>query len=82
MPLPRVEILGLDDAIHTGQSEEHLIIECNKKNDFKVGDLFYALPYHICPTVSKYNRAYTIENHIHTGYWDIEARDYQIELNI
>tara|TARA_A100000164_G_scaffold121532_1_gene107414 strand:+ start:4004 stop:5113 length:1110 start_codon:yes stop_codon:yes gene_type:complete len=82
MPLPRVEILGLDDALHKGQSEEHLIIEYNKKNDFKVGDLFYALPYHICPTVSKYNRAYTIENHIHTGYWDIEARDYQIELNI
>ena len=82
MPLPRVEILGLDDAIHTGQSEEHLIIECNKKNDFKVGDLFYALPYHICPTVAKYNRAYTVENHIHTGYWDIEARDYQIELNV
>jgi hypothetical protein len=39
------------------------------------------LPYHICPTVAKYNRAYTVENRTHTGYWDIQARDYQIDLN-
>ena len=81
MPLPRVEILGLENAIHKGQSEEHLIVEFTKENDFKVGDLFYALPYHICPTVAKYNRAYTIENGVNTGYWEIEARDYQIEIN-
>ncbi|MDA7797813.1 D-TA family PLP-dependent enzyme [Flavobacteriaceae bacterium] len=80
MPLPRVEILGLEKAIHKGQSEEHLIVEFNEKNNFKVGDLFYALPYHICPTVAKYNRAYTVINGEQAGYWNIEARDYQIEL--
>ena len=81
MPLPRVEILGLENAIHKGQSEEHLIVEYTEENDFKVGDLFYALPYHICPTVAKYNRAYTIEEGLHTGYWEIGARDYQLEAN-
>ena len=80
MPLPRVEILGLENAIHKGQSEEHLMLTYEHENDFKVGDLFYAIPYHICPTVAKYNRAYAIEKGIHTGFWDIEARDYQIDL--
>jgi D-serine deaminase-like pyridoxal phosphate-dependent protein len=80
MPLPRVEILGLENAIHKGQSEEHLMLTYEHENDFKVGDLFYAIPYHICPTVAKYNRAYAIEKGIHMGFWDIEARDYQIDL--
>ncbi|MGB0828954.1 MAG: D-TA family PLP-dependent enzyme [Flavobacteriaceae bacterium] len=81
MPLPRVQIVGMEDAVHKGQSEEHLIVEYEKENDFKVGDLFYALPYHICPTVAKYNRAYTIEKGKHTGFWEIEARDYHIALD-
>ena len=46
-----------------------------------IRDSFYALPYHICPTVAKYNRVYTIEDGVHTGYWNVEARDHQIELD-
>ena len=60
MPLPRVEIFGLEKAVHKGQSEEHLILEYKQDNNFKVGDLFYGIPYHICPTVAKYNKAYTV----------------------
>lgn len=81
MPLPRVKIIGMEEAEHIGQSEEHLVVAYAKENEFKVGDLFYALPYHICPTVAKYNRAYTIEKGKHKGFWEIEARDYQIELS-
>jgi len=81
MPLPRVELIGMEQAEHLSQSEEHLVVKYEADNDFKVGDLFYAIPYHICPTVAKYNRAYTIEKGVHTGYWDIQARDYQIELD-
>lgn len=79
MPLPRVVILGLEGAIHKGQSEEHLIIEYKSPNEFKVGDLFYALPYHICPTVAKYNMAYTAINGKLGPSWSIEARNYQLE---
>ena len=82
MPLPRVQIIGMEEAIHKGQSEEHLIVSYDKKNDFKVGDLFYALPFHICPTVAKFNRTYTIVQGSHTGFWEIEARDYQITPNL
>ncbi|MDA8644060.1 D-TA family PLP-dependent enzyme [Flavobacteriaceae bacterium] len=77
MPLPRVEIFGLEGAVHKGQSEEHLIVEYHKPNDFKIGDLFYAIPYHICPTVAKYSKAYTLKDGELGSFWEIEARDYQ-----
>ncbi len=43
MPLPRVQIFGLEEAIHKGQSEEHLMVEYQQENDFKIGDLFYVM---------------------------------------
>ena len=78
MPLPRVEILGLEGVIHKGQSEEHLVITCENAKQFKVGELFYAIPYHICPTVAKYQKAYTVTEGELGPMWEIEARDYQI----
>ena len=45
----------LNDVMRAGGVGE--IIK-SKNSNFKVGDLFYALPYHICPTVAKYNRVY------------------------
>jgi D-serine deaminase-like pyridoxal phosphate-dependent protein len=80
MPLPRVEILGMEGAIHKGQSEEHLIIEYSAENNFKVGDLFYAIPYHICPTVAKYNKAETIIDGSKGVAWPIDGRDYHLEI--
>lgn len=80
MPLPRVKILGLEGAVHKGQSEEHLILEYKEPTNFKIGDLFYAIPYHICPTVAKYQKAYTVQDGAIGPFWEIEARDYQIGL--
>ncbi|CAI8254719.1 MAG: D-threonine aldolase [Flavobacteriaceae bacterium] len=79
MPLPRVVLLGLEGAVHKGQSEEHLMVEYKAPNAFKIGDLFYALPYHICPTVAKYNQAYTAVKGELGPSWTIEARHYQLE---
>jgi len=76
MPLPRIQILGLDNVKHIRQSEEHLVIESTEANNHEVGKLFYAIPYHICPTVAKYNKAYTVIKSKKTGTWDIDARDY------
>ena len=52
-----------------GQSEEHLGTGNNDEHDYKVGDIFYGLPYHVCPTVALYERVYTIENGKVTGEW-------------
>ena len=78
MPMPRVSIFGFEDAQHIGQSEEHLILKTTSPIDCKVGDLFYAVPAHICPTVAKYNAAYVCREHEIKEVWPIEARDYLI----
>ena len=76
MPLPRAILIDLEEAEHIGQSEEHLIIKTKEALKYDVGDMIYALPKHICPTVVKYNQSQLIKNHKLIGYWDIQARDY------
>ena len=76
MPLPRAILIGLEEAEHIGQSEEHLVIKTKKALKYDVGDMIYALPKHICPTVVKYNQSQLIKNKKLIGHWDIQARDY------
>ncbi|HUH47088.1 MAG TPA: hypothetical protein VLZ54_08060, partial [Arenibacter sp.] len=63
-----------------GQSEEHLVVQCANGNRFKVGDLAYAIPIHICPTVAKYDRVTTIVAGEVTGSWKVAARNQKINI--
>ena len=63
-----------------GQSEEHLVIEAPGPHPHKPGDILYGLPYHICPTVNLYERAYTIEDGQWTGEWKNTARDRKLSV--
>ncbi len=76
MPLPRIKFLELDNCKQIGQSEEHLIIE-SENNKFNIGDAAYAIPIHICPTVSKYKKGFTVVDNEVTGSWEVAARDQQ-----
>ena len=76
----RVHFLNAPDLKFTGQSEEHLIVETSDDDNYKIGDVFYGIPYHICPTVALYERAVTIENKTAKGEWKIMARDRKISL--
>lgn len=58
-----------------GQSEEHLVIEVEKGHSFKVGDVLYALPIHICPTVALYDRAVIVKDGEVIDTWKVIARD-------
>ena len=80
MDFPRVKIFGLEDAEQTGQSEEHLVLHYPKSENFKIGDVFYAIPMHICPTVAKYSKVLTVEDGQITGAWKIAARDHQMQI--
>jgi D-serine deaminase-like pyridoxal phosphate-dependent protein len=62
------------------QSEEHLVLEAGAGHGYKIGDLFYGQPLHICPTVALYERGYTVENQMARGEWKILARDRKICL--
>ena len=71
----RVLFLNAPDLKAVGQSEEHLVLEAGEGHAYKVGDVFYGLPNHVCPTVALYERAYTIEQGAVSGEWLTVSRD-------
>jgi D-serine deaminase-like pyridoxal phosphate-dependent protein len=76
----RVFFLDARDLEPISQSEEHLVVEAMKGHLYKVGEVLYGLPYHICPTVALYEKVYTVENYEVTGKWRNIARDREINI--
>jgi D-threonine aldolase len=74
----RVYFLNAPELKAISQSEEHLVVEAGEGHSYKVGDVLYGLPIHICPTVALYERAITIENGKSSGEWKTIARDRRI----
>lgn len=74
----RVYFLHASNLTPVGQSEEHLMVEAGEHHGFAVGDVLYALPYHVCPTVALHERSYVAHNHVVTGEWKHIARDRRI----
>ena len=77
----RVRFPDLPDAVPLSQSEEHLVIATHRANEFRVGDVFYGLPWHICPTLALYSEAAIVsaEGEV-TGRWPILARARSITV--
>lgn len=80
MPFPRVVFLGNKSFVQTGQSEEHLVVTCENANDFAVGDVCYAIPVHICPTVAKYESLHVISKGKVVDLWKVAARNPKITI--
>jgi D-serine deaminase-like pyridoxal phosphate-dependent protein len=76
----RVFFLNAPELVMTGHSEEHLVADAGKGHQYKVGDVLYGLPYHICPTIALYERAITIENSKTSSEWKNIARDRKITI--
>jgi D-serine deaminase-like pyridoxal phosphate-dependent protein len=77
----RVFFLNGPDLKPIGQSEEHLVVETGAAaTQHLVGDVFYGVPYHVCPTIALYDRAFTIEDGRVTGAWKNTARDRIITI--
>ncbi len=76
----RVGLLNGPEFTAIGQSEEHLVVEAGKGHGFRIGDVFYGLPYHICPTVALYDRASVVTDGRVTGEWANVARDRKISV--
>jgi len=74
----RVFFLNAPHLKPISHSEEHMVVDAGKDHSFKVGDLLYVLPIHICPTVALYSHAVCIESGKIAGNWQIIARDRQI----
>jgi D-serine deaminase-like pyridoxal phosphate-dependent protein len=74
----RVFFVNAPQLKTVSQSEEHLVVEAGMGHSFKVGDVLYGMPYHICPTVALYERAFTVKNNKVKGEWMTIARDRKI----
>jgi len=70
----RVFFLSAPNLKPVGHSEEHMLLEAGVDHTFKVGDVLYALPIHICPTVALYDRLLVVENGDVVDEWQVVAR--------
>ncbi len=74
-PQPRVVFPELPDAQPVAHNEEHLVVETARAAEFPVGSLLFGIPWHVCPTVALYSRAFTVEDGELRDVWPIPARD-------
>lgn len=78
MPQPRVKILGIENYSILMHSEEHMVISTPEADNWKIGDPLYGLPWHICPTVDRFDSVSVVNEHLVTGQWLVEARKRKI----
>ncbi len=76
----RVLFINAPELVFTGHSEEHLVADAGEGHHYKVGDVLYGIPFHICPTVALYERAITIDDNQVSGEWKNIARDRKITV--
>ena len=75
----RAYFLNAPELRLLSQSEEHGVVDAGLNHNFKPGDVFYILPYHVCPTVALYNQMITINLSGEMNYWEVKARDRKIK---
>lgn len=80
MPQPRLSLLGLDGSTIVAHNEEHLVVETPEAARFRTGDVVYAVPVHICPTVARYESVGVAVGGRCTGEWRVTARNRRITL--
>jgi D-serine deaminase-like pyridoxal phosphate-dependent protein len=78
----RLRILNLSSYTVQSQSEEHGVLEVSSDiwDTINIGDVFYAVPYHVCPTVALHDFATVIENNEPVAEWKIVARNRRITI--
>ena len=78
-PQPRVYFLNAPEALPLSHSEEHLVVKVADSSKYAVGELFYGVPQHICPTVALYERAIVVDGNNAVGEWSVTARDKKLK---
>jgi D-serine deaminase-like pyridoxal phosphate-dependent protein len=71
----RVKLLDFPEYRTVGHNEEHLIVETAGAEKYKPGDVVFALPGHICPTVALHKDVLIAEGGRITGKWSVASRD-------
>jgi D-threonine aldolase len=80
MPHPRVKLFGLEDANFSMHSEEHLVVETPRADEYKVGSVIYGIPRHICPTVALHHDVWVVRDGKAVDRWEVTARKRRITI--
>ncbi len=76
----RVFFLDAPGLQPVGHSEEHMIVRAPAANSYKVGDVLFGVPFHICPTCALYDSAWIAENYNVGQKWAISSRNRTITI--
>jgi D-serine deaminase-like pyridoxal phosphate-dependent protein len=80
MSQPRIFIPELDNYEIVAHNEEHMVIRTDDTENLKVGDILYCIPYHICPTVDRFDKVSVVRNRSATEQWNVVARKREITI--
>jgi len=61
-------------------SEEHLVVETPQAGGYAVGDVVYAVPRHVCPTVALHDEAVVVRDRRAVDRWRVQARTRRISI--
>jgi D-serine deaminase-like pyridoxal phosphate-dependent protein len=71
----RVQLLDFPEYTPVTHSEEHLVVETAEADRYRPGDVVYALPGHVCPSVALHREVLVADGGRIVGRWPITARD-------
>ena len=76
----RVSFLNSGSLTPVGHSEEHMVLQVNDNHKYRVGDVLYGVPYHICPTVALYQNPAVVTEGVVSEYWNTQSRSRAITI--
>lgn len=79
-PATRVHFFDLPEAKVLVHNEEHLALETDQAARFKVGDVLYGVPFHVCPTCALHRDAIVIDEGRVSQRWPVVARDRSLGI--
>ena len=80
MPQPRIFLPEIDNYEIISHNEEHMVIRTEEAKRLKIGDILYGIPFHICPTVDRYDDVSVVRNGMAVEKWKVEARKREITV--
>lgn len=76
----RVHFLNAPELQPIGHSEEHMVFKTVPGIDYKVGDVLYGVPFHVCPTVALHEIAHTVVDGVVGEKWRNAARRRKLTI--
>ncbi len=80
MPQPRIKLNEIENYEIISHNEEHMVIRSNETKRLNVGSVLYGIPYHICPTVDRYDKVSVVRNGLVSEQWKVEARTRELTV--